>query len=484
MKAKKNIFTKVLFLCSMLMLQGCFQDYSVEEKIPITGQIVGSSERQEVAFTYDMNTSFPVINARVADWTTGSPKIIISNFSNFPVRTTQQSFFEMWAGSDIDRTSFGKFYVSGSGLFQAGTDLALCQGDGTECVFNPTAGQVVKIDYDRIEISIEPAGDADIVQSGSLMVVAEILNINSGLVGPFKFPVSFETASVVATASIELFADQARQGLVNLSLKGFPFLNNKFAYKLSSVDDIGGSVRCAAFNVVNGQIVDVTTLVPKSSNTFSCGVDLRDRPTMKISLLPTFENASDADFSFTPYSLTYSPFVDNGNIAPAILNLRVSVAGNSTARGLTDVIGKFEVLSTYSGKTNLVFRGLDFNSNFQEVTIIQGVPITGISINMIPKTQGRALFHLFQKDWPTTDILSAKVLIGDDTEETGIVLNDNGDGVDKVKGDGIWTAEKLGISSTTIEYLFSINGELHGDPHAERIADRSDDEKSIMKIIQ
>ncbi|MCO4783689.1 MAG: hypothetical protein KC646_15285 [Candidatus Cloacimonetes bacterium] len=480
MKNKKNIFTKIVFICSMLLLQGCFQDYTVEEKIPISGQIVGSSERQEVAFTYDMNTTFPVINSRVADWTTGAPKIIISNFSNFPVRTTQQSFFELWAGSAIDRASFGKFYVSGSGLFQAGTDLALCQADGTECVFQPTAGQVVKLDYDRIEISIEPAGDADIVQSGSVMVVAEILNINSGLVGPFKFPVSFETASVVATGSVELFADQARQGLVNLSLKGFPFLNNKFAYKLSSVDDIGGSVRCAAFNVVNGQIVDVTTLVPKSSNTFSCGVDLRDRPTMKISLLPTFENASDADFNFTPYSLTYAPFVNNNNTEPSIQNLRVSVAGNSTARGLTDVVGKFELLSSYSGKTKLVFRGLDFNPNFQEVTVVQGSSISGVTINMIPKTKGRALFHLFEKDWPATEILSAKVIIiGDASAEVGIPMNDNGDGVDKVKGDGVWTVEKTGITASTIDYTFSINGSTHGDPHAEKI-----DDSSTMKIIQ
>ena len=462
----------------MLFLQGCFQDYTVEEKIPITGQIVGSSERQEVAFTYDMNTSFPVINARLADWP-ADPKIIISNFSNFPIRTTQQSFFEMWAGSEIDRASFGKFYVSGAGLFRAGTDEALCQTDGTECVFTLTAGQVFKIDYDRIEISIEPANDADAIQSGSLMLIAELLNPNSGLVGPFKFPISFETASVVATASVELFADQARQGLVNLTLKGFPFLNNKFAYKLSSVDDIGGSVRCAAFNVVNGVVVDVTTLTPKASNTFSCGVDLRDRPTMKISLLPTFENASDADFTFTPYALTYAPFVTEGNLTPSVHNLRVSVAGNSTARGLTDVVGKFEVLSAYSGKTYLVFRGLEYNSNFQEVNVVQGTPISGISINLIPKTQGRALFHLFEKDWPTTLITSAKVLIDGASEDDGLVLNDNGDGVDKVKGDGVWTGEKMGLSTSTIEYVFSINGSSHGDPHAEKIGSTS-----TMKIIQ
>lgn len=481
MKTKKNIFTKILLISFTLLLQGCFQDYTVEEKIPITGQIVGSSERQEVAFTYDMNTTFPTINARVASWGTGnSGQIIISSFTNLPLRTTQQSFFEMWAGSEIDKASFGKFYVSGSGLFEAGTDRALCQADGTECVFTPAAGQIVKIDYDRVEISMEPAGDADIVQSGSVMLISEILNPTSGLMNPFKFPVSFETASVVATASVELFADQARQGLVNLSLKGFPFLNNKFAYKLSSVDDIGGSVRCAAFNVVNGQIVDVTTLVPKSSNTFSCGVDLRDRPTMKISLLPTFENASDADFTFTPYSLTYAPFIDNGNIAPSIHNLRASVAGNSTARGLTDVVGKFEVLSSYSGKTQLVFRGLDFNSNFQQITVNQGTPISGVSINMIPKTKGRALFHLFANDFPATDILSAKVfIIQDGAVDEDNVMNDNGEGVDKVKGDGVWTVEKTGLTASTIDYTFSINGSTHGDPHAEKI-----DNSSTMKIIQ
>ncbi|PCJ16951.1 MAG: hypothetical protein COB02_14895 [Candidatus Cloacimonadota bacterium] len=476
MKTIKNILIKSLFLCSLLLLQGCFQDYSVEEKIPITGQIVGSSERQEVAFTYDMVTSFPTINARVADWVTVTPKIIVSTFSNFPVRTTQQSFFEMWAGNEIDKVSFGKFYVSGSGLFSAGTDAPLCQPDGTECVF--TANGIVKLDYDRIEISIEPANDADLVQSGYVMLISEILNPNSGLVGPFKFPVSFEKASVVATASVELFADQARQGLVNLSLTGFPFLDNKFAYKLSTVDDIGGSIRCAAFNVKDGVIVDVTTLTPKASNTFSCGVDLRDRPTMKISLLPTFENASDADFTFTPYALTYAPFTDTSNDNLSIQNLRASIAGNSTARGLTDVIGKFQVLSSYQGKTFIVFRGLDFNPNFQAIDINQGTSIGGISINMIPKTKGRALFHLFEKDFPQFDIVSPKV----DFNDSKVAMNDNGDGPDKIKGDGVWTAEATGITGVSIEYSFVIGENAHGDPHGEII--EATKNISVMKNIQ
>ena len=48
------------------LLQGCFQDYTVEERIVVSGTLIASAQKQDVAFQFDNVSSFPVFQSRVA----------------------------------------------------------------------------------------------------------------------------------------------------------------------------------------------------------------------------------------------------------------------------------------------------------------------------------------------------------------------------------------------------------------------------------
>jgi hypothetical protein len=347
------------------------------------------------------------------------------------------------------------------------------------CTFTHYAGTELYPGIEKVEVSIEPAGTAsDDLQSGSIILAGDVINENGGIVNPLEFPVPFSQSGITSTASAHLYVDEAKEGRLTLNLKGFPFLNNKFAYGLWSIDDIGGSSSCGIFNVKEGVIVHPVTNSPKGSNIFSCGVDLTQRTELVISLEPMHDGNSDALFQFQPFKASYQAFNNTESVQISLYNVRASIAGNSTDRALSDVEGNFSVLTSYVGPTYVVFRGLDWEPNFHAVTVEHGMhasPVTDISKEIVPKAKGTAVFHLFEKDYTET-VVTARVVgsFQDWSYDEGVVMNDNGENGDMVKGDGVWTAVKTGLSSGDIEYQFAVNGDNRkGDLHAEKIGDKS-----------
>ena len=247
------------------------------------------------------------------------------------------------------------------------------------CTFTPTDPNApVFNDLTRIEISIESPGDADTIQSGSIILAGDIINQNGGIVNPLEFPVSFSQNAITATASLTIIAEDAKEGIVTLNLTNFPFLDNQFAYQLWSADSINGFVSCGSFNVQNGVIVNPVTNQPKGSDAFACGVDLTTRTQMVISLEPVYTGNSAGIFDYKPYSADYQPFTNANLTKPAINGVRASIAGASRDRVLTDVEGNFSLATTAMGSTYVVLRSVDFEPAFVGIDVKEGYSYYGL----------------------------------------------------------------------------------------------------------
>jgi len=475
----------ILSIILGFLSQGCFQDYTVEERIVVSGRLIASAQKQDVAFSFDNVSTFPVLKSRVSAWTTTNPKIEVSEFQRLPILAVPGSHFEMWGVSATNQISFGKFQAAQGELvsFVNGvTGPSKCETTptGKICTFTKTdPSSPIFSDLDRIQITIESSGDGDLVQNGSIVLSGFIINQNPGDVEALSFPVSFSQNNITATAALTLRADDAQDGLVELNLTGFPFLDNKFAFQLWSADFVNGFVSCGIFNVQNGVIVDVDTNQPKGSNLFACGVDLGKRSSMVISLEPTFSGNSSGIFDFRPYSASYTPFDADATVKPVAQNVRVSVAGRARDRTLTDVQGKFTVLAGGVGDTYLVIRGLEFQPEFRPIRVIQGSNIGGQNINLVPKPKGEALFHFFERDFaaPVTSVnVSGSFAL------FPLSLNDSGVNGDAIAGDRVWSVLSKGVSAGTITYNYQINGKTNlNDPHAEKLGSGSSRPTMLIK---
>jgi len=479
---------RILLIYTMLLailFQGCFQDYTVEERIVVSGTLIASAQKQDAAFRFDNVSSFPVVQSKISSWTTTNPKIEITNFQRLPVLNVPGSHFEMWGVSDSNQVSFGKFQVSGGDLvsyINGVTGASKCETTptGKFCTFTKTdPTSPVFTDLDRVQISVEPPNDQDLVLGGSIILSGFIINQNPGDVEDLSFPVSFTQNNITATASMTLNAEDAASGLVELNLTGFPFLDNRFAYQLWSADSVNGFASCGIFNVQNGQIINPDTNQPKGSNVFACGVDLGKRSAMVISLEPTYPGNSSGIFDFRPYSATYTPFDADASVKPVAQNVRVSVAGRLRDRTLTDVQGKFSVLAGGAGDTYLVIRGLQFQPTFHPIRVIQGSSIGGLSIDLNPKPKGEALFHFFERDFPEP---VNSVSVSGSFALFPLSLNDSGTNGDAIAGDGVWTILQKNVSAGTITYNFQVNGKTNfNDPHAEKLGNGSTRPTMLIK---
>lgn len=476
--------TLILLVPLVIFFQGCFQDYTVEERIVVSGTLIASAQKQDVAFQFDNVSTFPIFQSRIAAWTTTNPRIEVSNFQRLPTLNVPGSHFEIWGVSASNQVSFGKFQVAGGDLvsFVNGvTGASKCEQTptGKICTFTKTdPNSPVFTDLDRIQVSIEPPSDQDLIQNGSILLSGFIINQNPGDVEALTFPVSFSQNNITATASMTINAEDAVSGLVALNLTGFPFLSNKFAYQLWSSDSINGFASCGTFNVQNGQIINPDTNQPKGSNIFACGVDLGKRSAMVISLEPTYPGNSSGIFDFRPYASTYVPFDAEASIKPVAQNVRVSVAGRLRDRSLTDVQGKFTVLAGGAGDTYLVVRGLNFQPTFFPIRVIQGQNIGGIRIDLEPKPKGKALFHFFERDFAEA---VTSVSVSGSFALFPLALNDSGINGDAIAGDGVWSI-LTNASSGTITYNFQVNGKTNfNDPHAEKLGDGSSRPTMLIK---
>jgi|GEM_PF-1043796 len=485
MKTKIQNIILGLVLVSCALLQGCFQDYTVQERVAVSGKLSSATERQDVAFQFDNVSSFPVFQVRLRDWGSPTARIEVTDYQRLPDLRVPGTHFEMWASSDVRQVSFGKFKLAGGELVsflngQTGATKCASVGATKLCTFTPAAGTPVFTDLDRIQVSIESSGDADTVQQGSVMLAG--FQINQFEVEPLTFPVSFSQNAITATASITLFADEAKDGLVRLNLTAFPVLDNRFAYQLWSADNIGGFVACGnAFNVnAAGQIVDAVSNQPAASNVFSCAnTDLAARSAMVISLEPTYEGNSSDIFAYRPYSLSYAPFTNTSFIKLPINNVRASIAGAPRDRTLSDVEGNFGLATVAQGRTFVVLRSPDFEPSFIDITVTRPSAIGGLSKDMIPKRSGEALFHFFQQDYgkPVQTVVVPELF--DDFFQP-LALNDEGVNGDLIKGDGVWTVRKTGLSAGKLVYSFTVNSaDKVEDPHAENL-DVSGIQKEIL----
>ena len=465
-----------------LWLQGCFQDYTVEERNVVSGILIASSEKREVSFNFDNVSSFPAVSSRLASWFTTGRSIEITQFERLPTLNIPGSHFELWA-SGSQKVSFGKFRVSQGDLvsFVDGvTGPSKCAGDPKVCSFNMTDPNTpLFTDLDRVEISIEPPFDADLLQTGSLILAGSIINENAGTVDPLVFPVSFSQNAITASASLTLLADEAVKGFVTLNLTGFPFLDNQFVYQLWSADAVNGFASCGAFNVQNGVIVNPTTLAPRGSSLFSCGVDLGARTEMVLSLEPAYQGNSSGIFDFQPFSASYTPFNNAVAVKPTINNVRASIAGGARDRSLSDVKGNFTVLTGVLGDSYVVFRSLDFQPSFNPVTINRGSSVGGVQQSLIPKAKGEAIFHFFERDF-SGPVTSVKV--SPSFTFFPLAMNDSGVSGDSIAGDGVWTVISKSAPTGTITYTFSVNAKTNfNDPHAEKLATSRSQPTMVVK---
>ena len=153
----------ILSLFSLLIfLQGCYQDYTVEERTPVSGKLIASSERQDVAFNFDNVSSFPDVKLRLRDFSDpNNRRIEVTEYLRLPILNVPGAHFEMWAVSETNQVSFGKFKQAGGELvtFMGGvTGATKCESVGGVklCTFTPTDPNApVFNDLTRIEISIE-----------------------------------------------------------------------------------------------------------------------------------------------------------------------------------------------------------------------------------------------------------------------------------------------------------------------------------------
>ena len=471
----------------LIFLQGCYQDYTVEERTPVSGKLIASSERQDVAFNFDNVSSFPDLKLRLRDFSDpNNRRIEVTEYLRLPILNVPGAHFEMWAVSETNQVSFGKFKQAGGELvtFMGGvTGATKCSSvAGVKlCTFTPTDPTApVFNDLTRIQISIESPGDADTIQSGSIILSGDIINQNGGIVNPLIFPVSFSQNAITATASLTIIAEDAKEGLVTLNLTNFPFLDNRFAYQLWSADSINGFVSCGSFNVQNGIIINPVTNQPKGSNAFACGVDLTTRSQMVISLEPVYTGNSPGIFDYKPYTADYQPFTNANLEKPAISGVRASIAGASRDRVLTDVEGNFSLATTAMGNTYVVLRSVDFEPAFIGIDVKRDTAISGLSFQMRPKVPGEALFHFYARDYQgeVTSVQADKVgFFG-----AAAPMNDNGENGDLIKGDGIWTVRVTGKGAGPLRYTYTINGAATiVDPHHENLDD-SDTSTGIYTV--
>lgn len=479
-----------LFSCLCLVLvflQGCFQDYTVEERTPVSGRLIASSERQDVAFNFDNITTFSSVKVRLREFSDpNNRRIEVTEYARLPILNVPGAHFEMWAVSETNQVSFGKFKQAGGELvtfFGGVTGASKCDSVGGVklCTFTPTdPNSPVFNDLSMIQISIEEPGDADTIQSGSIALSGNIINQNGGIVDPLTFPISFSQNAITATASLTIIAEDAKEGLVTLNLKNFPFLNNRFAYQLWSADSINGFVGCGSFNVQNGVIVNAATNQPKGSDVFACGVDLTNRTQMVISLEPTYTGNSPGIFDFQPYMANYQPFTNANLIKPAINGVRASVAGASRDRVLTDVEGNFSFATTALGSTYVVLRSVDFEPTFIGIDVKRNSAVSGLSLQMRPKIPGEALFHFYERDFDgeVRSVQADKVgFFG-----AAAIMNDDGENGDLIKGDGVWTVRVTGKGAGALRYTYTINGAVTiVDPHHENLDD-SDTSTGIYTV--
>jgi formylglycine-generating enzyme required for sulfatase activity len=264
-------------------------------------------------FQYDSVTTFPVMEVYLKDWPTVDRQIVVSRFEKLPVLGAGE-YFEMWANYSVHGPiSFGKFVQYGGELrsYDGGVmGASKCESSGGNmiCTFTHYTGTALYPGIEKVEVSIEPAGTAnDDLQSGSVILAGDVVNENGGIVNPLTFPVPFSQGDITSTASAVLYKEEAEKGRVTLILNNFPYLNNKFAYGLWSVDDLGIFSRCGVFNVKSGVIVQPVTEIPKGNNVFSCDVDLTfNRKELFISLEPMHDGFSVSPFQLKPFKSFYS----------------------------------------------------------------------------------------------------------------------------------------------------------------------------------
>jgi hypothetical protein len=487
----------IMILLTVFALQGCFQDYTIEQKTLAVGKIVGKTEQQQVGFQNDFSSTFPSLKSRLNGWTTTSPQIIVTDFTSgnlpdlgFGTQTGHQDHFELWAvGDNSARRSFGKFVKQGSDLYSYNNGVvgasvcALTVGNVQDCTFQ-SAGLPTRV-YSWVEVTIEPSSDDnnDTVP-GSTLLRGNILKLTAGTVQDMSYPVAFSNGNV-ATGSMTLYAEEAREGRVTMQFKYFPKLDNGFAYQLWTVDDIGGKTSCGIFNFnSSGEVSDPDGNTAKGSDIFSCGVDLTLNRKMEISLEPRYTGNAPSQFSIIPFTANYEAFNDVSSYKISLHNVRVSVAGEPDDAVLTDIEGNFAVPTSWSGNGFLVFRGQEWDANFKDFNMTQGTDVKDLEVTMIPKAKGVAVFHLFEQDFPDETITSARVIGNFQSTEfeydTGTPMYDDGKNGDAIAGDGVWTAEIKNLTKDEIEYKFAINGDNQKfDPHAEI---RKDDDDTIAKM--
>ena len=99
----------------LIFLQGCYQDYTVEERTPVSGKLIASSERQDVAFNFDNVSSFPDVKLRLRDFSDpNNRRIEVTEYLRLPILNVPGAHFEMWAVSETNQVSFGKFKQAGA----------------------------------------------------------------------------------------------------------------------------------------------------------------------------------------------------------------------------------------------------------------------------------------------------------------------------------------------------------------------------------
>lgn len=476
-------------LCSALIfIQGCFHDYTVAERTPVSGQLISSSERLDIAFTFDNITTFPTVKLRLRDFSDpNNRRIEVTEYSDLStLNDAPGSHLEMWAVSENNQVSFGKFKQANGELvsFIGGvTGASKCGSVGGVkiCTFTPTdPNSPIFNDLIAIQISIEGANDGDTIQNGSIALSGGIVNQNGGIVDPLIFPMSFSQNAITATAAMTIIAEDAKEGLLTLNLKNFPYLNNRFLYQLWSGEG-GNYVSCGSpFNFKNGEIVTTDQDIPKNSNIFSCGVDLTNRSEIIISLEPSYEGNSASFFGkFNPYSAPYE-FINPNSSPPPLNGIRASIAGAPRDRDLSDVEGNFSFATTALGNTNVVLRSVDFEPAFIGIDVKRNQAISGLSLRMKPKVPGEALLHFFERDFdgPVLSVQADKVgFFG-----AAAPMNDDGENGDLVKGDGVWTVKVTGKGTGPLRYTYTVNGATTiVDPHHENLDD-SDTSTGIYTV--
>ncbi len=484
----------MLLLPILPMISGCFQDYTVDERMALIGKLVNKSEQQLVAFSPFDSSTFSSMDARVAELNSPKPKIVLSSFLKLPKALQVGEHFEMWGVNSTNLYSFGKFVEQNGSLFSyiegnPAVNLCTTTGGQISCTFEyQGAAGTSPTNFDRLEVSLEPARDPNPNgRDGAVILAGDQVtgNATDASYEKMGFPIKFEQNGIFPAASIQMFFEDAKKGQVILKQFGFPDLDPAaFFYELRAFDeDISASASCGSFNVKDGKIVSVVTGLPRESDVFLCGgIDLTQFRSMIISLEPKYEGNSKGSFDFIPLRVNYAPFTSSGIEDFSIYNLRASVAGKPTDQDLTDVVGNYTVLTTRVGHSYLVFRGINHEPSFQQINVIRGKNITGLSNLMNPKIKGTAIFHAFSQDF--ADPITSAFVVGN-IPGNEIVMNDSGIDGDLVKSDGIWTAKISNLTQTSIDYEFRINGKLYDDAHAEtRAAYRADGSRINKSRIQ